>query len=71
MLLCRQENTISNKDVIMHVEVHAFQNQSQNYARGFTLGLLGKEALVHTDWFWTWQYQKEKKNPIAPVGTSL
>jgi type IV secretory pathway component VirB8 len=55
----------------MHVEVHAFQTQSQNYVKvDFTLRLLGKEALVHTDWLWTLQYQK-KKNPIAPVGTSL
>ena len=52
--MCRQENIISNKHVLVHVEVHVFRTQSQNYVTvGFTPGLLGKEALVHTDWFWT------------------
>jgi len=61
MLLCRQENIISNKHFIVHVEVHSFQTQSQNYVRvGFILRLPGKEALVHTDWFWTWQHHKKK-----------
>jgi len=66
MLLCRQENIISNKYVIVHVESHVFQTQSQNYVRvGFTPRLLGKLALVHTGWFWTWQYQKGRKKILS------